>query len=174
MIFAVVASALWFSVFVAVHLLVMALRPVAGRFRLIARTFLLCCVGSVATILVVMLAVQARGPLFQGGIVGSCVVAALTMACLFVLYMPFFYTVAASLSVQSIILLSELPQTQRTAATLRDRFVSEEILAKRMEGMVFSGYLIREGNRYRLTAKGRKIAAMFQWLKDLWKLGAGG
>jgi hypothetical protein len=98
----------------------------------------------------------------------------MTMLCLFVLYMPFYFTIAASLSVQSLILIARAPHGRMPLVELREHFASRQILEQRLETMVRNGYLFRSGERYHPTAKGKLVGRAFQVVKRCWKLGAGG
>jgi hypothetical protein len=98
----------------------------------------------------------------------------LVMGCLFVLYMPFFFTIATSLSVQTMILVERSPGGRAEVQELRERFASRQLVAGRLQSMVANGYLVREGDCYRVTTKGRLVARLFGVLKHAWRLGAGG
>ena len=106
-------------------------------------------------------------------IVLAAVMAALTSACLFALYVPALYTVLTSLSVQTMMLLRRrggaLPE-----AELYDRFARRKIMEQRLATLLGSGYVAPEGPFYRLTPRGRVIAKFFRLVKILWNLGPGG
>jgi len=99
--------------------------------------------------------------------------AIMTVGCLFVLYVPFFYTVHTSLSIESLILLKArggcVPLTELMA-----RFASLELFEARLRTMVESGYLIQSDEQYTLTPRAQRMALIFGWVKSIWKLGSGG
>lgn len=97
----------------------------------------------------------------------------LLIGCGFICYMPFYYTVAASQSVQMLIALAAA-RDGLAADELRRMYAVEEVFAGRLETLVGAGYLRCEGAGYALTAKGRVVARCFQTVKTLWSLGPGG
>ncbi len=98
----------------------------------------------------------------------------LVFACCFVLYMPLYYVIATSLSVQTIIAILEAGPEGRSLDILKNVFGSNDLLRKRLETLVTNGYLIHDGDRFRATRKGVRISHVFFWLKNLWRLGPGG
>ncbi len=50
----------------------------------------------------------------------------------------------------------------------------EELLAGRLVALVASGYLVRKGERFVITAKARGLARSFLLMKALRRLGPGG
>lgn len=143
---------IWFGAFVACQWTILALTRVERRGALTLALFAIAVLCQ-ATI---------------GGLVG-----ALVMACLFVLYMPFYYTVAASLSVQTLILLLNAGGRLDTS-TLKSRFAAVGLVEGRLRTMRMNGYLLSDGERFCLTPRGRLIARRFEAIKRLWKLGPGG
>ena len=98
----------------------------------------------------------------------------IAMVSLFVLYMPFYYVVVASISVQTVIVIARSAGHGVPLAELEDRFASESILTHRLASMVQSGMLRAEGDAFRLTVIGRSVAQAFAAIKELWRLGPGG
>jgi predicted transcriptional regulator len=99
--------------------------------------------------------------------------ATLTSACLFALYVPALYTVLTSLSVQTMMLLRRR-ESAMPEAELYDRFASREIMEQRLATLLDSGYVAPKGPSYQLTPRGRAIAKFFRSVKILWNLGSGG
>jgi hypothetical protein len=97
----------------------------------------------------------------------------LLIGCAFICYMPFYYTVAASQSVQMLIALAGA-RDGLAADELRQMYAVEEVFAGRLETLVGAGYLRRDAAGYALTAKGRVVARGFRGVKTLWNLGPGG
>jgi hypothetical protein len=97
----------------------------------------------------------------------------LAYACLFVLYVPIFYSLTTSLSVETLISLL-LRGGQIEQKELYGRFASLDFSQDRVGTLYSSGYLILGEGSYRPTGRGRAIAACFATLKSLWRLGPGG
>lgn len=136
-----------------------------------------------ATVVAFGLAVAGNSLSVFAALVGTCgtarlllnlLYADLAMLCAFNLYMPFYYTIAASLSVQTMIALEGTPQGQAPLTELHGQFASQSIVEGRLESMVANGYLTRSGDCYRLTRKGRLTARVSQCFKECWRLGPGG
>ena len=163
---AVALAAAWFCAFLGAH--VIGWRAGRGNAQWLVR----CYAASILGTLISVTACTAGSSVT--GEIGLCIVLALmTSGCLFVVYVPAVYTVLTSLSVQTLILLGRaggaLPE-----AELYARFSGRPIVADRLATLAASGYLTHEQERFRLTIRGRMIAALFARLKELWKLGAGG
>jgi hypothetical protein len=94
-------------------------------------------------------------------------------ACAFILYMPFYYTVAASFSVRMLLDLTGAPGGL-TRDELAARYPVPAIVTGRLETLCGAGYLRRGGERVALTAKGALTARSFAWVKRFWALGPGG
>src|SRR5207248_10802035 len=90
--------ALWFLLFVGVHAL--GLRSGRDNARWLVRSYAASCAGMLASVVVLSM---------WGGfghmLLLSILLAALTSACLFVLYVPAVYTILTSLSVATLVLL---------------------------------------------------------------------
>ncbi|OAI39519.1 hypothetical protein AYO40_05655 [Planctomycetaceae bacterium SCGC AG-212-D15] len=162
----------WFLTFLVCHLALFHWRPLRNRFKAIARIFMTAALGHGLTALVL----TPRGPgLHREPVVWVAFISGwLVMACLFVLYMPFFFSIGTSLSIQTMILVERSANGRAAVEDLREAFASKQLVAGRLETMVANGYLVCEADRYRVTAKGRLVAAVFGCLKRAWRLGAGG
>ena len=160
-----ITASVWFALLVVAHWAAMHLGLAS---RLSRAALLLLAAAAAATL-------ACGGLLVTGATeaIGFAVTALLTLACLFVLYMPFVFTIATSLSVQSCILLmrhgGRLPLAQ-----LQDRFAGASLFQGRLDTMVGNGWLERRGPRYLPTPRGRRVAALFGGIKRLWRLGPGG
>jgi len=165
----IVSGAVWFLVFLVVHVLWFHMIYVERRARLIMVTYACCLTGNLGTVLaadtVGMSVDQTALRIFYSSLV---------MGCLFVLYMPFFYTIATSLSVQTLVCLEESPKRALNLGGLQQRFASPAIVAGRLDVMVTSGYLTERAGKYSVTSKGRAVAKFFGYLKEIWRLGPGG
>ena len=170
----ILLGAIWFLAFVVIHLGIFAARCVERRFALIVKVLGLCAGALVASCLIAMTAEPALGRAFANGTAVNAAAGLMTMACLFVVYMPFLFAVGTSLSIQSLVLLSRAPDHHLPLRELRDEFVSKELVGGRLETMVLNGYLRRRGSSFVLTPKGRAVGRAFAFLKRLWRLGPGG
>ena len=95
------------------------------------------------------------------------------VGCSFLLYMPFYYTVAASQSVQLVIEVRAAPHGL-SREQIRRRYPVQETLAGRLETLAWAGYIVGVDGRFALTFKGRLVCLPFRAVKKLWRLGAGG
>jgi hypothetical protein len=90
------------------------------------------------------------------------------------LYLPFYYSIVASLSLQTIILLNGQPNGTLPIIRLQQRFSSRDFVLQRLATMTRNGFLVERQGEHCLTAKGRRVATTFLFFKRLWRLGAGG
>ena len=163
---ALMAAATWFVVFVFVHIGGVRARFENARWLLIS--YAACFLGAVVT--ATLLTAWHHG---MQAVILATMMAILTSACLFALYVPALYAVLTSLSVQTMMLLRHrggaLPE-----AELYDRFASRKIMEQRLATLFGSGYVAPKGPSYQLTPRGRAIAKFFRPIKILWNLGPGG
>jgi hypothetical protein len=163
---ALTAAATWFVVFVFVH--IGGVRAGFENARWLLISYGACFLGTFVT--AILLTAWHHG---MHAVTLAALIAGLTSACLFALYVPALYTVLTSLSVQTMMLLRRrggaLPE-----AELYDRFASRKIMEQRLATLLASGYVTPDGPSYRLTPRGRTIAKLFRPIKILWNLGPGG
>ena len=95
------------------------------------------------------------------------------VACAFLLYMPFYYTVAASQSVQLVIDIHAAADGL-SLEEIRGRYPVDEILAGRFQTLLWAGFVTERDGRFALTGKGRLTSRPFRAVKALWRLGPGG
>lgn len=98
----------------------------------------------------------------------------IVMVSFFVLYMPFYYTISSSISVQTLILLSEKDSQTCSVDELKNTFASPKIVSYKLKSMENSDIIQSNGKAYKITLKGKLIAKSFRLIKRLWKLGPGG
>src|SRR5690242_15799203 len=102
---------IWFLLFVAAHVGTFATRPVKNRSGAILLLFGLALLGALlAATYIPVTVVPGVVPISHR--VMAPLAALLVMACCFVLYMPFYYTIATSLSVQTVIAIDDAPGHQ--------------------------------------------------------------
>jgi hypothetical protein len=173
MIVGLMAGALWFALFFATHLAVIRWAPFASKARINQRLFLAGLAG-VAISLWPVAPVAQGSALAQCGLVMGIVCGILSYVGLFVLYMPFYYTVVASLSVRTMVMLHRRPDARMPITELREEFVSSRLVGQRLATMAANGFLVPRGDAYTLSPKGRSTAMIFSGFKKFWRLGAGG
>jgi hypothetical protein len=151
----------WAAAALLAHLVVFRLVRIERRTRTLVILFVAAAVGHLAT----------------SGLAGldgwRTAYGLLLVFCAFICYMPFYYTVAASQSVQMLIALAAT-RDGLPADGLRRMYAVEEVFAGRLETLMGAGYLARGVAGYTLTPKGRLVARGFRAVKTLWKLGPGG
>jgi hypothetical protein len=122
-----------------------------------------------------LMAANAQAPVLTlEGFAFATLCGALLYGGLFVLYMPFYYVVMASLSVRTVVLLGREPDGALPLRALQDKFASRQLVGQRLHTMVENRFLRATPLGYVLTAKGEWTAQFFDFLKRLWRLGAGG
>lgn len=171
MILGLIAGAVWFVLFLLGHGVILRTLPAAAKPRANQLLFLI----GVAGIAMSLLITSVQDPILtQGGLVLGVLCGALVYAGLFVLYMPFYYVIAASLSAATIVLLSKRPDGALPLPVLQETFASRRLLEQRLQTMVENGFLQTTPAGYRLAAKGRFVARFFECVKQIWKLAPGG
>lgn len=158
----VLLGAAWFCLFLLAHVLLFHFRRMVDRFQVIIRLFL-AGVGA-----------QFFSTWIGGASVAGALIGVVVMGSLFVLYMPLYYTIAASLSVRTLLVVRRAPDRRMPLDRLMDMFASVEVVRERLETMAANGYVTRDGDFYRPTLKGRCAARTFRAIKEIWRLGAGG
>ena len=157
---------LWFVVFVGIHLL--GLRSGRDNAQWLVGSY----AASSAAMLASVVALSMWGDSGQVLLL-AVIVAALTSACLFVLYVPAVYTILTSLSVATLVLLhrsgGRMPE-----ASLYDRFATRRLMQQRLCVLVGAGHLVQDACGFSLTSRGRGVARAFAFVKRLWRLGPGG
>ncbi|MBI2339345.1 MAG: hypothetical protein HYU99_03110 [Deltaproteobacteria bacterium] len=161
---ALASALIWFAIFFMGHLIYFNINPAVPRAKFIIGLLLIALLGHLASTML----------LLQSDLVMPLLWGWLTILCLFILYMPFYYAMDTSLSLQSLILVQTAPEQRYPVNQLRERFVSKNLVGGRLHTMRANGYLTEENGHYLLSSKGRFVARCFLFLKNLWKLGSGG
>ena len=161
-----IVVAIWFLVFVCLH--IAGLRSGHDNAQWLVRSYAAC---SAATLVCVVALSMWRDS--GQALLLSLLIAMLTSACLFVLYVPAVYTILTSLSVATLILLrrsgGRVPER-----SLYERFATRGIIQQRLCVLVGAGYLVEGAGGFSLTPRGRAFARAFAFMKRLWRLGPGG
>jgi hypothetical protein len=160
------AAAGWFAIFVMLHIASLGRgRHHAGA---MLRAYVSAALGLVATA-AGLASVLTGMPSVALALANGC----LAFACLFVLYVPSFYTLTTSLSVATLILLLK-SGGQLNETELYERFAGRDLAAGRLSALHDSGYIELAGGRYGATPRGRGVARFFAGIKALLRLGPGG
>lgn len=93
---------------------------------------------------------------------------------LFLGYCQFYFIVDRSISVRVMIEMERAADKRLSFDDIMLVYSFHGILARRLEHMVEGEYLVREGDYYLNTPKGRLEARVFRFLKEFLKLGPGG
>lgn len=173
MILGLITGAVWFALFLAGHIVIVRLVGKAARPRANQLTFLAGLLA-IAVTMPPLIASTSGTVLTQGNMAVAIICGMLVYTSLFILYMPFYYVVAASLSVRSVVLLGRAHDGALPLSVLQEEFVSRNLVGQRLETMAENGFLTATPGGYALTAKGRLVATVFDTLKRIWKLGPGG
>jgi hypothetical protein len=155
------AALAWTAAVIAAHFALFGLGRVERRSLVLVSLFVAGALGEIVTCLALGL----------DGARALC--GAVLIGCAFVLYMPLYYTVAASFSARMLLDLAGAPGGLSREA-LAGRYPGPAIVAGRLETLCRAGYLRRDGERVALTGKGVLTARGFASVKRAWRLGAGG
>lgn len=93
---------------------------------------------------------------------------------LFVGYSMFYFLVDRGFSARILIEIERAPGQALTPEEVAAIYSLDRVVARRLDEMVDIGSVIKEGDRYRMTARGRREAQRFAFLKSFFRLGPGG
>jgi len=151
----------WTAAAIAAHFALFGLGRVERRSRALVLLFVAAALGEAVTCVAL-------------GVDGARTLCGMVLiACAFILYMPLYYTVAASFSARMLLDLAGAPGGLSREA-LAGRYPAAAIVAGRLETLCRAGYLKRADSAVALTAKGVVTARAFALVKRAWRLGAGG
>jgi len=161
-----IVVAVWFLVFVYLH--IVGLRSRQDNAQWLVRSYAACSAAMLVSVVALSMWHDSGQTLLL-----PILIAVLTSACLFVLYVPAVYTILTSLSVATLILLrrtgGRMPET-----SLYDRFATRGIIQQRLCVLVGAGYLAEDACGLSLTSRGRAFARAFAFIQRVWCLGPGG
>ena len=164
----IVLGLIWFLGFLVGHVVLSRLRNVRNRFRALVKILFASMAGDV-------LSVAALGVNQSlAGLILAALDSIVLIASLWILYMPFYFVVATSLSIRTLIEVSHSPGHAAPLKALEEKCASAAVLRERLETMAAYGNVVRDGNAFKLTARGTWIARVFSAIKNLWRLGPGG
>lgn len=98
----------------------------------------------------------------------------LLQSLLFVGYSMFYFLVDRGFSARILIEIERAPGQALTPEEVAAIYSLDRVVARRLDEMVDIGSVIKEGDRYRMTARGRRQAQRFAFLKSFFRLGPGG
>jgi hypothetical protein len=162
MIFGILSGVFWFLVFLTCKIGILHHYRIKNKSRIIIRLFLITILAGLVL------------SVFLGRSIPEITIGLVVMFSFFILYMPFYYTIASSVSIQSLVLLAEKRTHTSTMGELKQRFASAEIVSYKLKSMENSGLLLSNGETYKVTLKGRFVAWAFGLIKSIWNLGPGG
>ncbi|MBI1957814.1 MAG: hypothetical protein HYU42_13600 [Candidatus Rokubacteria bacterium] len=93
---------------------------------------------------------------------------------LFAGYSMFYFLVDRGFSARILIEIERAPGQALTPEEVAAIYSLDRVVARRLDEMVDIGSVIKEGDRYRMTARGRREAQPFAFLKSFFRLGPGG
>jgi hypothetical protein len=161
-----IVVAIWFAVFACLH--IVGLRSRHDNAQWLVRSYAASCAAMLVSVVALSMWQDSGKMLLL-----SLLIAMLTSACLFVLYVPAVYTILTSLSVATLILLrrsgGRVPER-----SLYERFATRAIIQQRLCVLVGAGYLVEGAGGFSPTPRGRALARAFAFMKRLWCLGPGG
>lgn len=174
MLLGILVSGIWFCAFLAAQLVAFHLQPQKDRSKTLIQLFgfavlahLMCVAGLALLYPESMILLGSTGVL-------SALAGLMNLACLFILYMPFYYTLNTSLSVETLALVLSHGGRMPIDRVVH-RFTSPEFIHDRLETMRRNGYL-KSSDRveYFLSKRGTSVGAKMARVKRWLVLGTGG
>lgn len=162
-----------FILFLIIHLIILS----SIRFRFIGRIHLVnkCFFLSIVVIFFIISTLHLTSIFSSYFFMIPYIFAYLTFLCLYILYMPFLFTICTSLSVQSLIIISKNCPQEILISQINSKFTSIDLVKMRLDLMAGNKFLKYENDdKYHLTFKGILFATCFGFLKRLWRLSPGG
>ena len=170
-----ILTGLWFLIFLASQLVIFHRYRIRRPSKLIIRLIAITAIGHMASIALLAIEPQTLPQSLAFNPALSLLGGGLLLACLLVLYMPFFYVLTTSLSVATLINMANTPHRSIQLKDLTSQFASPEFVTARLSILCLNGYLTcTENNGYRLTARARRFVRLFDYIKRGWGLGTGG
>lgn len=161
MVTAIVASGIVFLICVTAHLVAMRLKPSTNRLRAMTAAFLPGF--PLAVFAVFVLHKAGAWPATIDGHEHPMLAYILVLVLHLLLYFFFvecFYHVERSVTLRLLIELHEHPEGTATTAEIMRNYSVDDMIRRRLDDLVHSRWLEESGGRYRLTAKGRRLAQL--------------
>jgi hypothetical protein len=174
MIEGVLFSSIAFSMFLAAHVLYFHYAPPVARWKIISRIAVLFF--AVYTVLFYLLPFfnwfslmvdtgQAKFAAYLNGTV--------LYIFLFFSYAQFYFLIDRSISARIMTDIIEMGGSA-THEQIRERYSSGALQQRRLDDMVYGGYITLQDGKYQLTARGRRNGVIFHWCKKYLHLYPGG
>ena len=163
----------WFAIVFLIHLVVLWTTVPSVRPRISQMVFFFGIIGVLSSV-VLLFSYPGKSSVSNEALIFSALGGILVYGGMLTLYLPFYYSIVASLSLQTIILLNEQANATLPIIRLQQRFSSRHFVVQRLATMTRNGFLFERKDGYCLTTKGRRVATTFLFFKRLWRLGAGG
>ena len=164
-----------FALFLPLHVVVLRVVRPPARFQ-----SMMALHGVLAAILLAVYALTPADlvPLPYGWGAGGAVVGALNAMAvhwfLFMGYAMFYFLVDRGFSLRIMIEVDRAPGGALSRDGIAAVYPPEGVVRRRLEEMVEIGRLVRRGDAYRQTSRGRFDARMFAWIKSFLQFGPGG
>ena len=164
-----------FGAFLPLHLAIFHLRAPHRRFGSMVRLHASLALGLVAAYAVTPPDVWVIPAGWAGaGWLIDLANGLLVHSLLFVGYSMFYFLVDRGFSARILIEIERAPGQALTPEEVAAIYSLDRVVARRLDEMVDIGSVIKEGDRYRMTARGRRQAQRFAFLKSFFRLGPGG
>lgn len=171
----IVLALVAFTLFLPLHIVMLRLVRPHARFKTM--------MGLHALLSASLLGVYASTPadlgvlpdeLATGGAVIGALNAIIVHWFLFMGYSMFYFLIDRGFSLRVMIEIQKAAGGAMTHAQVAVAYPPESVIRRRLDEMVEIGRLTKDGERYRLTARGRLDARMFAFVKDFFHFGPGG
>jgi hypothetical protein len=170
-----VSASVWFALFLFGQAFAFHIRPAQMRTRTIMRLFALAMAGHAGSMLLAEAALAGGLTAFGASLALSLSAGLILLLCLFVLYMPLYYSLNISLSVETLALLTVTTTGRMPMPDVEQRFCSANFLRDRLQTMEANGYLQKAGtDSWKLTGRGMSVARVMSAVKSALDLGPGG
>jgi len=170
----IISSITWFILFFIIHLIAFRVKPKQQRSKTILIAYAGAILGHIATVAAVTLILPTWMDALGSNAALSSISGLMTLACLFVLYMPFYYTLNTSLSVETLVLILSNGGRMQVERVI-ERFSSQKFILDRLETMRRNAYLKPDGQGgYTLSSKGAWVGLKLSLIKRWLNLGSGG
>ena len=93
---------------------------------------------------------------------------------LFVGYSMFYFLVDRGFSARILIEIERVPGRALSPEGVARMYSLDQVVERRLDEMLDLGSLIKEGDRYRITPRGRREARLFASMKSFFRMGPGG
>jgi hypothetical protein len=160
---AVIASLAVTMLWIAVHLVLIRLVAARRRFQAMIRDFLLSL-----PVLVVAVGWLGGQPALVTALNGQespwlpWIIAPLTHLLLFFLFVECFYHVERSITLRFLLEIDHAVDRKPSPEKITAEYHVDDMISRRLADMAANGWITREGERWRLSLQGRRLAALMR------------